>query len=177
MNRPAEEMEATPRDYLEHATEVNAIAAQALRLQTRDARPIAAKISLGLSLQAAELAGKAMLRALGHTVDQIRRDHGRHDLLTLLRLVETQLQAHPNEGLSPFHHFLLWTPTIDDQRFGNTIAAYFELHFAHGPAAYPQSYFYPDEPVFPGPDPIQALYVMVEHIVEVARNVVDTLQQ
>jgi hypothetical protein len=177
MNRPLEEAAATPDRYVEHALEVNAIAREALRLRTRDARPIAAKISLGLSLQAAELAGKAILRALGHTVEQIRKDHGRHDLLTLLRSVETELRAHQNANLGPFHHFLLWTPTIDGQEFGSTIGAYLELHFARGASAFPRSYFYPDEPVFTGPVPIQALCVMVDHIVEVSRNVVETLRQ
>lgn len=175
MSQHAGQLDASPQRYVEHAVEINTIAGNVLRLETRDAKPIAAKISLGLSLQAAELAGKAMLRALGHAVEQIRRDHRNHDLLTLLKQVEAELQAHPNKGLGQFHHFLLWTPTIDGSQFRNTIAAYFQTHFARGPSAYPRSYFYPDEPVFTGPVPIQALYVMVEHIIEVARNVVDTL--
>jgi hypothetical protein len=175
MSQHAGQLGASPRRYVEHAIEINAIAGNALRLETRDAEPVAAKISLGLSLQAAELAGKAMLRALGHSVEKIRRDHRQHDLLTLLNQVEAELQAHPNKRLGQFHYFLLWTPTVDGRQFGNTIAAYFQEHFARGPPASPRSYFYPDELVFTGPVPVHALYVMVEHIIEVARNVVDTL--
>jgi len=84
MNQPAEQIEATSQRYIEHAAEINKIPGNTLRLETRDADPIAAKVSLGLSLQAAELAGKAMLRALGHSVDSITREHRNHDLLTLL---------------------------------------------------------------------------------------------
>ena len=175
MNQHAGQLDVSPQRYVEHAVETNTIARDALRLETRDAKPIAAKISLGLSLQAAELAGKAMLRALGHTAEQIRRNHRNHDLLTLLKQVEAELQAHPNIELGEFHHFMLWAPTIDGRQFGNTIAAYFEVHFARGPSAHPRSYFYPDEPVFAGPVPIQALYIMVEHLIEVARNVVDKM--
>ena len=176
MNQPAEQIEATSQRYIEHAAEINKIAGNTLRLETRDADPIAAKVSLGLSLQAAELAGKAMLRALGHSVDSITREHRNHDLLTLLMQVETELQACASPELGQFHHLLLWTPTIDGRVFGNTIAAYFQAHFARGPSAYPRSYFYPDKPVFTGPVPIQALYVMVEHIIEIARSVVHILE-
>lgn len=177
MNQPLKQLAATADRYLEHAREINAIAGSALKLETRDATAVSAKISLGLSLQAAELAGKAMLRALGHSVEQIRCQHRNHDLLTLLRQVERELQENRIEALSPYHHFLLWTPTIDGVKFGNTVAAYFELHFARGASAYPRSYFYPDESVFTGPMPIQAIFVMVEHLIEVAGSVVAVIEQ
>ena len=145
-------------------------------METRDVvSGLAAKVALGLSLQAAELAGKAMLRALGHSAKQIRQKHRNHHLLPLLRQVERELGEHPNQDLSPYHHFLGSTPTIDGQKCGNTIAAYFESHFARGASAHPRSYFYPDEPVFTGPRPIHAVYVMVEHMIGVARNVVTFL--
>ena len=177
MNQPAEQMEATSEHYLEHAREINTIAGLALKLETRDATAAAAKISLGLSLQAAELAGKAMLRALGHSVEQIGRQHRNHDLLTLLRQVEQELRGSKIEALSPYHHFLLWTPIIDGVKFENTIAAYFDLHFSRGASALPRSYFYPDEPVFTSPVPIQSLFVIVEHLIQVASNVLAAVEQ
>jgi HEPN domain-containing protein len=176
-HRQPEKPDATAVSYVEHAREINHIAGSTLKLEKRDTTAIAAKISLGLSLQAAELAGKAMLRALGHSVEQIRREHRNHDLLTLLGQVERELQGSPNQELIPYHHFLLWTPTIDGTKYGNTIAAYFEFHFARGPSAFPRSYFYPDEPVFTGPVPIQAVFVMVEHLIEVAERVVALVEQ
>src|SRR5436309_2264012 len=102
MNRPTEHMdadhpEATAAAYLEHAREINAIAGKTLQFETKNATTMAAKISIGLSLQAAELAGKGMLRSLGHSVEQIRQQHRKHDLLTLLRQVECDLQQRPEE--------------------------------------------------------------------------------
>lgn len=71
---------------------------------------------------------------------------------------------------------MLWTPTIDGTRMGNTIAAYFEDHFARSASAFPRSYFYPDVPVFTGPAPIRAIHVMAQHIIEVAEKVVGILE-
>lgn len=175
MNKSVESIEATPACYLMHAREINSIAKDALRLETRDASQVAAKVSLGLSLQAAELAGKGMLRSLGHSASDIRRVYRNHDLLTLLRQVENELRKNSNQGLKRFHHFLLWSPTIDQVEYGNTVVSYLELHFARGASAWPRNYFYPDQAVFTGPKPVQALYVMVEYIIEVAQGVSDTL--
>lgn len=166
----------TANMYLEHAREINTIAGTTLQLENRNATAIAAKISIGLSLQAAELAGKAILRVLGHSVEDIRQQYRNHDLLTLLRQTQTELQQRPEENLKPYRHFLLWTPTIDGTRMGNTIAAYFEDHFARGASAFPRSYFYPDVEVFTGPVPIHAIHVMVQHIIEVAEKVVEILK-
>lgn len=174
---PTEHVGATPQNYLEHAREINKIAGSALKLETQNTTRVAAKVSLGLSLQAAELAGKAMLRALGHSVKQIRRQHSNHNLFTLLKQVERELQGSQILALSPHHHFLLWTPIINGVKFENTIAAYFDLHFARGASAAPRSYFYPDELVFTGPVPIESLFVMVEHLIRVASNVVTILEQ
>jgi hypothetical protein len=168
--------QVSAEDYLEHAKEMNAIAGQALRIDTRDATATAAKISLGLSLQAAELVGKGMLKVLGRSPDQIRREHAKHHILTLLKQVEHELRQRPEKELTDYHHFLLWTPTIDGVKYGNTVAAYLDLHFSRGASALPRSYFYPDESVFTGPNPIQALYVMVEHLIEVGENVVRLLR-
>lgn len=69
------EEEPRAERYLEHAREMNEAARLTLRLDTRDATSVQAKISLGLSLQAAELAGKGMLRAMGVSPGQIRSEH------------------------------------------------------------------------------------------------------
>ena len=169
--------EATATDYLQHAREVNSIAGASLRLESRNATAIAAKISIGLSLQAVELAGKAIMRALGHSVEDIRREHRRHDLLTLLRQAQAELQEWQGDRLDPYRRFLLHTPTIDGRPMGNTIADYLEEHFSQGASALPRSYFYPDESVFTGPEPIQAIHVMAQHIIEVAENVVGILTE
>ncbi len=168
-------VDASATDYIEHAREINAIARTALRLDTRDADYLPVKISLGLSLQAGELAGKGILRGLGHTVQRLRKEHGRHNLLALLRQGEKELKARPDVELEPYHHFLLCTPVIDGTQYGNTIAAYLELHFSQGSSARPRSYFYPDETVFTGPIPIHALLIMMNHIVDVAEKVVGIL--
>lgn len=91
--------------------------------------------------------------------------------------MEYELQQRPEEIFIAYHHFLLWTPTIDGTKFGNTIAAYFDLHFSKGASAFPRSYFYPDKPVFTGPVPIHAIFVIVEHIIEVAEKVVELVKQ
>lgn len=167
----------TATDYLEHAREINAIAGTALRLESRDATAMAAKISIGLSLQAAELACKAILRTVGYSVDEIRLQHRNHDLIKLLRQTQIELQQRPEKSLDPYRHFLLWAPTIDGTQMGNTISAYFERHFAQGASAFPRSYFYPDEPVFTGPVPIHAIQVMVQHIIEVAEKIVVIIER
>lgn len=159
------------QSYVEHAQEMNAIARSAMRIDTRDSTYIAKKISLGLSLQAAELAGKAILRSLGEAAHDIRARHRRHGILTLLRDAEARIRARPEERLRPYHHFLLWTPEINGQQFQTTIAAYLEAHFARGASAKARNYFYPDTPTYVGPQPIQALLVMVDHLIEVASAV------
>jgi hypothetical protein len=182
MNQPTEQHQpakpdATAISYVEHAREINRIADSALKLEARDATSIAAKISLGLSLQAAELAGKAMLRALGHSVKQIQEKHRKHDVLALLRQVERELQESTNQEFIPYHQFLLQTPIINGVIYGSTIAAYLELHFARGSSAFPRSYFYPDEPVFTGPKPIEALFFIVENLIDVAENLAELVEQ
>lgn len=164
--------DASAADYVDHASEINRIARSTLRIDTRDANWLAAKISLGLSLQAAELAGKGMLRALGHTVQEIRSTHGQHDLLTLLREVEKELQSRQEVDLSAYHHFLLRTPVIDCTQYGTTVGRYLQEHFSRGPSSRPRNYFYPDVSVFTGPVPIHALMVMVDDLIGVAEKVV-----
>lgn len=168
--------DATAEDYLEHASEVNTIAGKTLRLETKDATAISAKISIGLSLQAAELAGKGMLRAFGHSVTKIRQRHRNHNLLKLLKEVDQELQHRPEKELTNFHHFLLQTPTVDGKKYGNTIAAYFKDHFSKGASAFPRSYFYPDKDVFTGPIPIHAIFFMVKDIIEVAEKVIKLIK-
>jgi len=161
--------------YVEHAQEINELAKHALRLETCDATYLARKISLGLSLQAIELAGKGILSALGNTTEQIRREHKWHKLPKLLRSAETAFQAHPERELEKYHHFTLWAPTIDGKQFYTTVAAYLEEHFSRGASAEPRSYFYPDESVFTGPVPIQAVSVIADYLIQVASDVEEVL--
>lgn len=160
-----------PTGYVKHAEEINDLAKHALRLETRDATYLARKISLGLSLQAIELAGKGILFALGETTTEIRRKHKWHKLPELLRAAESALQARPEEAFRKHDHFTLWSPTIDGVEFYTTVAAYLEEHFSRGPSAEPRNYFYPDEPVYSGPQPIQAICVIADHLIQVAAEV------
>lgn len=162
--------------YVEHAEEINDLAKHALRLETRDATYLARKISLGLSLQAIELAGKGILFALGETTAEIRRKHKWHKLPDLLRAAESALQARPEEVFRKHDHFTLWSPTINGVEFYTTVAAYLEEHFSRGASAEPRNYFYPDEPVYTAPQPIQAIFVMADHIIQVAAEVESLLE-
>ena len=164
-------MDASAASYIEHAKEINAITRTTLQSDKSGVASIAVKISLGLSLQAGELAGKGILRSLGHSVAEIRKQHGQHDLLTLLREAEKELQCRPDKEFIPYHHFLLWAPVIEGTQFGTTIGKYLETHFSRGPSAKPRSYFYPDEPMFTGPFPLQALPIMIDHLIEVAEEI------
>lgn len=166
-----------PAGYVEHAQEINNLAKHALRLENRDATYLARKISLGLSLQAIELAGKGILFALGQTTEQIRSNHRWHQLLDLLREAESKLQERSEQKLVKHHHFTLWAPTINGTQFYTTVAAYLEQHFSRGASAKPRSYFYPDEPVFTGPQPIQAVCVMADHIIQVALDVESVMEE
>jgi|GEM_PF-2870743 len=173
--------QATAKDYLILAREMNAIAGKTLKLETRDAEPIAGKISLGLSLQAAEIAGKAMLRNLGNSVKDIKQNYRNHKLLTLLRDVEQEVRGRPEPEFRHYHDFLSWAPTIDGTKYWTTVGAYFELHFARGATAYPRSYFYPDdhpdEGGFTHPEPIQVVFFLVEYLIEVAENLAALMGQ
>lgn len=160
-----------PVGYVEHAEELNELAKHALRLESRDATYLARKISLGLSLQAIELAGKGILFSLGQSTREIRRNHKWHKLPELLRAAERALQTRPEEEFRKYHHFTLWVPTIDGIEFYTTVAAYFEAHFSRGSSAEPRSYFYPDEPVFTGPKPIQAICIIADYLIKVASEV------
>lgn len=160
-----------PVGYVEHAEEVNDLAKYALRFETRDATYLARKISLGLSLQAIELAGKGILFSLGETTAEIRRKHKGHKLPALLRAAEGALQARPEEIFRMHHHFTLWSPTIDGVKFHTTVAAYLDEHFSRGASAEPRNYFYPDEHVFIGPKPIQAIWIMADHLIQVAAEI------
>lgn len=161
--------EPSAKDYLELAVEMNKLARVALRLDTRDATIPEAKISIGLSLQAAELTGKGMLRCLGYSATNIRQSYRKHEeLLTLLQKVEVELSKSQQPLFQEHWDFLMWAPVIDGNEY-TTIDLYLEMHFSKGASARPRSYFYPDEQVFTGPVPIQAVYLMVEHLIDTLR--------
>lgn len=160
----------SPQRYLEHAEAINEAAAKALRLETRDASGLQAKVSIGLSLQAAELAGKCFLRLMGMSSTDIRRQYPGHNTAALLQDVANKVEANDNGIFRLYSRFWDWTLVVDGVEYADTIGEYFERHFARGPSAYPRNYFYPDEETFAGPEPIQALYVMVEEIIGCARR-------
>lgn len=164
-------MPATAQDYIDHASEINRLAGEALRLHTRDANFIARKISIGLSLQAMELVGKSILTSLGVEAPEIRSAHRYHDVLAILSDAERRLAAHSKCELKRYKTFTLWAPTISRVHFNTTIRGYMEEHFRRGATAKPRNYFYPDEPTFTGPQPIQAIFVMAEHLIEVAKEI------
>jgi hypothetical protein len=59
------EWRPTPQQYFSHAMDINDSARLTIRLETQDATANQAKISIGLSLQAAELVGKGLLLLAG----------------------------------------------------------------------------------------------------------------
>ena len=160
-----------PAGYVEHAHEINDLAKHALRLETHDATYLARKISLGLSLQAIELAGKGILFTMGETTADIRRKHKWHKLPELLQVADNTLQSRPEEELGKYHHFTLWFPIIDGRQLNTTVAAYLKEHFSKGASADSRNYFYPDEPVFTGPKPIQAISVIADYLIQVAAEI------
>ncbi len=162
---------STAQRFIEHAETVNETAALALRLETRDATAIQAKISFGLSLQAAELASKAILICTGLTPDEARARHRRHDVYQMLLEADERIKGHPNRAIKLYGKFLTWVPIVDGIEFATSLGEYFEQHFSHGATALPRNYFYPDLEQFAGPEPPQALHVMVEHLIECASQV------
>ncbi|WP_420426937.1 hypothetical protein [Algiphilus sp.] len=165
----------SPRRYLEHAVVVNEAAGRALRLETRDASALQAKVSIGLSLQAAELAGKCFLRMMGDSSETIRRNYRGHNTTKLLKDVADRIEAHENDMFRLHGRYWRWQLLVDGVEYGTTIGEYFEHHFARGPSGYPRNYFYPDEETFAGPQPIQSLYVMVEKILDCTRRTMEAV--
>lgn len=157
----------TAPDYLTHARATNSVAKRALRLDTENVPVMEAKISIGLSLQAAELAGKAILRALGYSPLSIRKRHREHDVLLLLKEAQQQvaLRSSAVHEFAGHRRFLPRAVVIDGQPFGGTILEYLEKHFGQGDQALPRSYFYPDFEKFTGPDPIQGLCYMIDDVI------------
>lgn len=162
------EWQPTPELYFAHAKDMNEAARLTLRLDTCDATANQAKISIGLSLQAAELVGKGLLLLTGVTAQEIRKQHSRHKILDLLTAAEQKIIESQELRLTKLGGFLSWQPVIDEEQFGSTTRAYLTDHFAQGEKAFPRSYFYPDHEQFTGPKPIQGLYLMVKHMIEYA---------
>ena len=157
-----------PKHYLRYAAEANRAAGFLLLPGKRNLRSASVAVSIGLSLHAVELCGKSMLRSLGYLKDQIHDRHKRHRLLDLLGDVESEISKHSDPEVQKFKRFLLHTPTIDGQEFGNTVSAYLKKHFSQGRSAYPRSYLYPDNETFTVPQPISALHVMAEYLIDKA---------
>ena len=173
----SDKFDPTAADYIRHAREANRIAGQILQLNMpeteRDVEELSGKFSLGLSLQAGELAGKAMLRSLGHTPQEIRDDHKRHDLPTLLDAVQDDAQQRYDQGelvFEPFTDFMCTSIEIDGKPYRNTIGDYLHRHFSKGPSAFPRSYFYPDLPWFSAPTPFHTLHKIVEDLIGIAES-------
>src|ERR1700679_234267 len=97
--------EPTPKRYINHAREINRLAGKALRIKSRKEIPnIRAKVAMGLSFQAAELAGKGMLRAFGLSAKEIIQAHRQHDLLELYDDIEKRIRN--DQRLFEFRRFL-----------------------------------------------------------------------
>lgn len=169
------EQRPLPKHYLRYAAETNRAAKLLLESKNGTLNSSAAAISIGLSLHAMELCGKAMLRSLGFLQNQIRQRHKGHNLLELLADVESEIFNSSDTEVQKFQRFLLHAPTIDGQEFGDTIASYLKKHFNQGKTAYPRNYLYPDNETFTGPQPISALHVMAENLIERAKDFAMTL--
>jgi len=161
--------EASAQDYLDHARTINDLARHALeKALAVEKSTLDLKVSMGLSLQAAELAGKSMLRSVGISVEEIRRQHRSHNLPELLDAVNYLFESDSAGRFGDLIGFQCQSLTIDGQRFWTTIGKYLDDHFDAGPSAMPRSYFYPDEMVFTGPRQPNALFVLAEDLIGVA---------
>lgn len=166
-------IEASAQDYVDHARVINDLARHAMdKALAVEQSTLDMKVSIGLSLQAAELAGKSMLRSLGVSVEEIRRQHRHHNLPELLDAVDSLFESDPTCRFEELIGFYCHTVEIDGQSYGTTIGRYLDDHFAAGPTAMPRSYFYPDELVFSGPVPPEALLVMVDKLIQVASETI-----
>lgn len=161
--------EASAQDYLDHARVLNDLARHALeKALAAEKSTLDLKVSMGLSLQAAELAGKSMLRALGKSVEEIRKQHRNHHLPELLDSVDDLFESDTTGRFRDLVGFQCKTLIIDEEKFGTTIGKYLDDHFKAGPSAMPRSYFYPDEFHFSGPSLPNALMVLVDDLIAVA---------
>ena len=170
------EQRPLPKHYLWFAEDVNRSAGFLLETTNGTLNSSSAAISIGLSLHAIELCGKAMLRSLGHLSQDIRKRHKGHKLLELLAEVEREISNHPDPRVREFRGFLLHAPTIDGQEFGSTIAGYLKKHFNQGETAYPRNYLYPDNENFTGPRPISAIHMMAEYLIQKAMDFAAVLE-
>lgn len=166
-------IESSPQDYVDHARVINDLARCAMgKALVEGKSTLHMKVSIGLSLQAAELAGKSMLRSVGVSVEEIRRRHPSHKLPPLLDEVDSLFEADPAGRFEDLIGFQCHTVTVAGREYGTTIGKYIDEHFAAGPTAMPRSYFYPDEMKFSGPVPPQALLVMVDKLIQVASEAI-----
>lgn len=164
---------ASAQDYVDHARVINDLARHAMDKALAEERStLDMKVSIGLSLQAAELAGKSMLRSLGVPVEEIRRRHPSHKVPPILDEADSLFEADPAGRFEDLIGFQCHTVEIDGQAYGTTIGRYLDDHFAAGPTAMPRSYFYPDEMQFSGPVPPEALLVMVDKLIQVASEAI-----
>lgn len=159
----------TAFDYIEEARIFNRAAHYLLKIEYRNASPSEAKISIGLSLHAAELAGKSMLVALGTPPETVAKDHKKHRLIDLLEACEEAIEGCPN--VTANRNFMEQRVTIQGSTFKNTIASYLAEHFSRGQPAYARNYFYPDLQTFTFPSPIQATHALAEQLILIAEEV------
>lgn len=165
----------TPEDYLEHAQCLNDLAKIALdKAIAAGKTTVDLKISIGLSLQAAELVAKSMLRSLGLSLDEIkklaRNGKGSHDVDHLLKNVISIIESDPIGRFMHFHDVLCWAPEIDGRSGWITTGKYLEEHFSKGETGHPRSYFYPDFLIFQSPGPPEALHTMINQLIMDARK-------
>jgi|GEM_PF-3054073 len=158
-------------DYLDMARAMNQVARDTLRIKTQDATALAAKIAIGLALQAARLAGEGILVYLGWPVEDLRKCRN-HDLLTILHQAETAIQESGDPSLNPFAHFTLVSPIVNGKKLGGSIAGYLQTHLAQGAPAAPENYLNADEPTFSRPVPIHAACEMADQLIEAASKVI-----
>jgi hypothetical protein len=160
----------TAMDYLNHARQVNAAAWRTFDVRDGKVTGLSAKVSIGLSLQALELAGKGILLGLGETRGNIRSKYSDHNVRRLLEEAQKKLQSKlGSEDL--LANFLNHKLEIDGRRYANTVGHYLQLHYCKGASAFPRSYFYPDHRTFACPKPIQATYFVAEKVINIAEQV------
>lgn len=143
-----------PDDYLRYANQFHRAGAVLLQeLDWEHGEPAQLAVTIGLFLQAIELAGKSILRATGLTAKEIRDRHRWHGIFNLIRDVQRQIIGTNNPELERFHDIKDHKIQIFAYGFSGSVGELTEKLAESKEAGKPRNYFYPDHHEFSAFDP------------------------
>ncbi|HNX95749.1 MAG TPA: hypothetical protein PKL14_11365 [Holophaga sp.] len=170
-------MSNTIHETIRLARSMNLIAGQLLKLDLpidqRETDPDKGKISLGLSLQASELAAKSILSTIEWSRSKIRKHFSDHDLYKLLNAVESEIQKSNSPKSFIYRNFLLQCVEVDNVKSENTIGHFLSRHFSH-PNSSHRNYFYSDCTTFLAPKPFNAIHAIADKLIHIAQDLATT---